>query len=101
GGWSTIVLVSRLGEQSELERFISTRMLRREGDGRHERIVKVTLRLIGGPHAGRVVAFTGDRIEGGRGPANDLVLRDTSVSQSHFELVLGQDAVCLRDLGST
>ncbi|MCX4239634.1 sigma-54-dependent Fis family transcriptional regulator [Paraliomyxa miuraensis] len=76
-------------------------MLRREGDGRHERIAKVTLRLIGGPHAGLVVAFTGDRIEGGRGPANDLVLRDTSVSQSHFELELGRDGVCLRDLGST
>lgn len=93
--------VTKFGEQTELERFIATRMLRREGDGRHERIAKVTLHLINGPHAGRVVAFTGDRIEGGRGPANDLVLRDTSVSQSHFELVLGQDAVCLRDLGST
>lgn len=88
-------------EQSELDRFIATRMLRREGDGRHERIGKVTLKLTSGPQAGLAMAFTGDRIEGGRGPANDLVLDDDAVSQSHFELVLGQDTVCLRDLGST
>lgn len=88
-------------EQSELDQFIATRMLRREGDGRHERIGKVTLKLTSGPQAGLVMAFTGDRIEGGRGLANDLVLDDSSVSQSHFELVLGQDTVCLRDLGST
>ena len=90
-----------LREQSELDQFIATRMLRREGDGRHERIGKVTLKVASGPQAGLVVAFTGDRIEGGRGQANDLVLEDTAVSQSHFELVLGQDTVCLRDVGST
>lgn len=100
-GCSRLRLVSQVGEQTELERFIATRMLRRGGDGRHERIAKVTLRLITGPHAGLVVAFTGERIEGGRGAANDLILQDTAVSQSHFELVLGRDTVCLRDLGST
>lgn len=90
-----------LGELTELQRFIATRMLRREGEGRHERIGKVTLRLLTGPQADLVVAFTGDRVEGGRGPANDLVLDDSAVSQSHFELVLGRETICLRDLGST
>ncbi len=88
-------------ERTELERFIATRMLGRPGEGKHERIGKVTLRLLTGPHADLVVAFTGDRIEGGRGPANDLVLNDSAVSQSHFELVLGQQRLRLRDLGST
>jgi len=90
-----------LDERTELERFIATRMLRREGDGRHERIGEVTLHLLTGPHADLIVPFTGDRVEGGRGPANDLILDDSAVSQSHFELVLGRETICLRDLGST
>ncbi|MEX1367746.1 MAG: sigma 54-interacting transcriptional regulator [Nannocystaceae bacterium] len=90
-----------LVEETELDAFIATRMLRRDGDGLYDRIGSVTLRVMTGPNAGHSQTFFGDRIGGGRGVANHLVLEDQAASQTHFELVLGTETVTLRDLEST
>lgn len=91
----------RSEDRTELEAFVSTRMLWRDGDGQHDRIAAVTLRVLTGNGAGTVKRFTGERIGGGRGIANQMVLDDDAASLTHFELMLGSETVTLRDLGST
>lgn len=59
------------------------------------------MRVLSGPDRGAEAEFRGRRLTGGRASVNDLRLRDDAVSGAHFELVLGDRGVCLRDLGST
>ncbi len=70
----------------------------------HRRFGRLSLRVTGGPDRGKQFRLDIDRtrpIRGGRGPHNDLVLTDDSVSSEHFELRAEAAAVVLRDLGST
>jgi tetratricopeptide (TPR) repeat protein len=56
--------------------------------------------VISGPDAGRKKRFRGVRMVIGRAQGCDFRLEDSSVSRRHLELVLGNDGVLLRDLGS-
>jgi len=67
----------------------------------HRRLGRVKLRVRSGPDRGREVEVTRATITGGRSDVNDLVLSDGSVSTTHFELVLREGGVLLRDRGST
>ncbi len=67
----------------------------------HRRLGQVKLRVRSGPEAGHEVEVRRASITGGRSDVNDLALTDPSVSTTHFELVLRQGGVLLRDLGST
>lgn len=50
---------------------------------------------------GRVLEFDSGELLIGKGPACHLVLTDGSVSKKHLCLTLGNDGVCIEDLGST
>lgn len=70
----------------------------------HRRLGRLQLLVVDGPSKGKkhlVEVSRGRTVKGGRGPANDLVIRDDRVSVTHFELVVQDDGVVLRDLGST
>ena len=56
--------------------------------------------VIAGPDAGREYRNTSDRVVVGTHPTADFVLADRTVSRFHLELVIEDDAVALRDLGS-
>jgi DNA-binding NtrC family response regulator len=67
----------------------------------HRRLGRVKLRVRSGPDRGREVEVARASITGGRSDVNDLVLSDGSVSTTHFELLLREGGVLLRDRGST
>jgi transcriptional regulator with GAF, ATPase, and Fis domain len=67
----------------------------------HRRLGHVKLRVRSGPERGGEIEVTRSTITGGRSSVNDLVLSDGAVSTTHFELVLRESGVLLRDLGST
>jgi pSer/pThr/pTyr-binding forkhead associated (FHA) protein len=58
------------------------------------------LRVIAGPDAGRQIESEKDLIRIGTAPDNDLVLRDTSVSRSHFEFRRKKGEYAIVDAGS-
>jgi hypothetical protein len=53
-----------------------------------------------GPDAGRAFLVKGQRLRIGRGPDNDIVLNDTSVSRNHLTLTRAVDGWLFEDLGS-
>jgi pSer/pThr/pTyr-binding forkhead associated (FHA) protein len=59
----------------------------------------VTLDIIEGPDKGKKKRFRGVRMVVGRAKDIDVELSDQSVSRRHFELVMGEGGVLLRDLG--
>ncbi len=67
----------------------------------HRRLGRAKLRVRSGAQRGREVDIYRKSINGGRSDINDLVISDSSVSTTHFELVLREGGVLLRDLGST
>jgi len=67
----------------------------------HRRLGQVKLRVRSGSEAGHEVEVESSTITGGRSDVNDLVLTDPSVSTTHFELVLREGGVLLRDRSST
>ncbi|MCH9683634.1 MAG: sigma 54-interacting transcriptional regulator [Deltaproteobacteria bacterium] len=67
----------------------------------HRRLGRVKLRVRTGPDRGREIDVRQSTVTGGRSGVNDLVLSDGSVSTTHFELVLRESGVLLRDRGST
>ncbi len=60
----------------------------------------IHLQVVAGPDEGRKRRFRGVRMVIGRAAGCDFRLQDASVSRRHLELVLGDDGVLLRDLGS-
>ena len=58
------------------------------------------LEVIDGPDAGKVIRLAGVRCVVGRSPECDLSLKDHSASRRHVELVVDDEGVMLRDLGS-
>ncbi len=60
----------------------------------------IHLEVLSGPDQGRTRRFRGVRMVIGRIQGCDFKLTDDSVSRRHLELVLGDDGVLLRDLGS-
>lgn len=58
------------------------------------------LEIVEGPGAGKVRKFSGVRMVLGRTTGVDFQLEDQSVSRRHVELVVGDEGVLLRDLGS-
>ncbi len=80
--------------------FLQTCQLR-PGEASHVRPGRVVLRVCDGPQRGKELQVESRRIRGGRSRLNDLVVDDGSISGVHFELVLGDEGVLLRDLGST
>jgi transcriptional regulator with GAF, ATPase, and Fis domain len=59
------------------------------------------LAVMDGVDKGKDTKTLGARVTGGRSAVNDLVLTDSSVSGTHFELVLTPAGILLRDLDST
>ena len=71
---------------------------------KHQRLGRLLALVVDGPSKGKkhhVEVRRGRTVKGGRGPANDLVIRDEQVSVTHFDLVVNDDGIVLRDLGST
>lgn len=62
---------------------------------------RFALRIESGDHAGEIVPLDGPSVTIGRRPGNTFRLGDTSVSGQHAEFRVTDDAVVLRDLGST
>lgn len=60
----------------------------------------IHLEVISGPDQGKIKRFRGVRMVIGRTQGCDFKLADGSVSRRHLELVLGDDGVLMRDLGS-
>ncbi|MGE5181088.1 MAG: FHA domain-containing protein [Acidobacteriota bacterium] len=60
--------------------------------------VKIVVTCRGQPYA--EVLPTGPRVIVGRGAGADVVLRDGAISRMQCAFELGDDGVCLRDLGS-
>lgn len=60
----------------------------------------VKLEIVSGPDEGNVKRFKGVRMVIGRIKGCDLVLSDPSVSRKHVELIVSENGVLLRDLGS-
>ncbi len=60
----------------------------------------IHLEVIAGPDQGRTRRFRGVRMVIGRIHGCDFKLADDSVSRRHLEIILGDDGVLLRDLGS-
>ncbi|MCX4246018.1 sigma 54-interacting transcriptional regulator [Paraliomyxa miuraensis] len=80
---------------------IKTIEIPRGGQLTHRRLGRVKLRVRSGPDRGREIEVPRTTITGGRSEVNDLVLTDGSVSTTHFELVLRDGGVLLRDRDST
>lgn len=73
-----------------------------KGGRREEARVVWTIRITGGGNAGRSIELLEDGVYIiGRATDNDIPLQDTGASRRHAELVLADDAVELRDLGSS
>lgn len=69
----------------------------------HRRLGRLSVRVVSGPDRGQKFCLDINRnrpIRGGRGPHNDMILTDDSVSSEHFELRPEAATVMLRDLGS-
>lgn len=60
----------------------------------------VRLTVSDGPETGKSIVFSRRRVAIGRGPENDLVLRDGAVSKRHGELEKTEDGYLYRDLKS-
>jgi pSer/pThr/pTyr-binding forkhead associated (FHA) protein len=60
----------------------------------------VKLEIVGGPDTGRKKKIKGVRLIIGRHPGVDFQLTDQSVSRKHVELVVGDQGVLCRDMGS-
>jgi transcriptional regulator with GAF, ATPase, and Fis domain len=67
---------------------------------RNATIRRFRLSVAAGPDAGQSHTSSAPRIVVGTHPSADFVLRDRTVSRFHIEIVLGEDQVRLRDLGS-
>ncbi|MBI2892022.1 MAG: sigma 54-dependent Fis family transcriptional regulator [Deltaproteobacteria bacterium] len=57
--------------------------------------------VLEGPRLGERFALDRPRLQFGKGPDNDVVLPDPSVSRTHFEIVEDNGGFLVRDLGST
>ncbi|MDH5492372.1 MAG: sigma 54-interacting transcriptional regulator [Myxococcales bacterium] len=65
------------------------------------RLLRTTLTIIEGPQKGRSLVIEREQITVGRSVICDLVLEDKAVSGTHFEIVVSEQGVVLRDLDST
>ncbi|MCX4244389.1 sigma 54-interacting transcriptional regulator [Paraliomyxa miuraensis] len=65
------------------------------------RLGRSLLQVTEGSDKGKEARITGTCIGGGRSSVNELQLSDDSVSGTHFQLLLTEEGVLLRDLGST
>ena len=60
------------------------------------------LKVLAGPNPGKLVRLEPGTMTIGRGPNNDLVLKDAQISRSHARLEFDEDSgVLLKDLKST
>ncbi len=71
------------------------------GQRTHRRLGRVLLRVQEGPDRGAKVQVSRNRLTVGRSAVNDLPLSDTSVSGTHLEILVTDEGICVRDLGST
>ena len=71
------------------------------GGTRQIHIRRARLSCTEGANAGDAWRVDRDVIRIGSRPDNDVVLKDTTVSRMHAEIVRGHDGTILRDLGST
>lgn len=86
--------------RTEEDTFLQTCQLR-PGQPSIVRPGRVVLRVCDGPQRGKELKVESRKIRGGRSRLNDLTVDDGSISGVHFELILGDEGVLLRDLGST
>ncbi|HTE49321.1 MAG TPA: sigma 54-interacting transcriptional regulator [Kofleriaceae bacterium] len=66
----------------------------------HALVQQARLRVMEGPDAGRVYASRSERSVIGTHESADLVLGDPTVSRFHCEIMIGEGAPVIRDLGS-
>jgi len=66
----------------------------------HALVQQFRLRVVDGPDEGRVHASRSERLVIGTHESADLILSDSTVSRFHCEIVIGDGAPTIRDLGS-
>jgi transcriptional regulator with GAF, ATPase, and Fis domain len=71
------------------------------GGSRQIHIRRACLQCLDGANAGQTWRVDRDLVRIGSKPDNDIVLKDTTVSRAHAEIVRGHEGTILRDLGST
>jgi S-DNA-T family DNA segregation ATPase FtsK/SpoIIIE len=65
------------------------------------RTAVLSVQVVGGPAAGRVLPFERGRLTIGRADGNDLTLPDPDVSRRHADIDVSGSAIAIHDLGST
>ena len=69
----------------------------------HRRLGQLVLVVVEGPDRGKqhlIEVCRGRIVKGGRSATNELEIHDELVSGTHFELLVQDQGICLRDLGS-
>lgn len=69
--------------------------------GRSIELARCSVVVLSGEHKGTEVLIGSDVFRVGKSPDSDLVLRDSTVSRNHCEIVRDAKGFLLRDLGST
>jgi len=85
---------------TDLDRLTATLQIPRADEAVRQRLRRIDLEVFEGDDAGRRFELTQERSICGRGDGVDVQLHDASVSAAHFEMVLADGAVVLRDLDS-
>lgn len=62
---------------------------------------KAKLVIVEGEQKGKEFSISKTKTFVGRSPVNDIVVKDTSISSTHFELRAEEEGLLLRDMGST
>ncbi len=62
---------------------------------------KARLVVLEGADAGKTFEISKSKVYAGRASVNDFILKDTSISSTHFEIRAEEDGFLLRDCGST
>jgi pSer/pThr/pTyr-binding forkhead associated (FHA) protein len=69
----------------------------------HRRLGRLVLVVVEGPDRGKqhqIEVCRGRLVKAGRSATNELEIHDELVSGTHFELLVQEQGICLRDLGS-
>ncbi len=86
--------------ETSVDRLTATLQVPKPDESVRHRLRRVELEVTDGVDAGRRFTLTAEQSICGRGSGVDVQLADASISAAHFELVLLEGVVMLRDLGS-
>lgn len=89
-----------MNDAPQAEAIAATLRIAQANEELRSRPCGLALEVLEGIDAG-LHKVEGDELSVGRGALCDITLRDSSVSEFHFRLTVGTDAVMLEDLGSS